>query len=142
VQIAELESALDRMSYAELKAIVPMVSMRITEREKAEHDAVKAELKALAKSKGVEFEELFGSGAKPVKEKKTVPPKYRNPADATQTWTGRGRKPGWIEPRRVCRRLICLSPTRRSWSRQAARRSWLQPLLVGYSRSNRAGDDC
>jgi len=96
VQIAELEAALDRMSYAELKAIAPMVSMKITEREKAERDAVKAELKALAKSKGFEFEELFGNGSKPAKEKKTVPPKYRNPADATQTWTGRGRKPGWV----------------------------------------------
>ena len=96
MQIAELEAALDRMSYAELKTIAPMVAMKITEREKAERDAVKAELKALAKSKGFEFDELFGSGAKPAKEKKTVPPKYRNPADATQTWTGRGRKPGWV----------------------------------------------
>ena len=24
-----------------------------------------------------------------------VPPKYRNPADKTQTWTGRGRMPAW-----------------------------------------------
>jgi len=24
-------------------------------------------------------------------------PKYRNPADAQQTWTGKGRKPGWIQ---------------------------------------------
>jgi DNA-binding protein H-NS len=26
-----------------------------------------------------------------------VPPKYRNPADKTQTWTGRGRMPAWAE---------------------------------------------
>ncbi len=26
---------------------------------------------------------------------KKVPPKYRNPADKTQTWTGRGRMPAW-----------------------------------------------
>jgi DNA-binding protein H-NS len=24
-----------------------------------------------------------------------VPPKYKNPADKTQTWTGRGRMPAW-----------------------------------------------
>ena len=24
------------------------------------------------------------------------PPKYRNPDDHTQTWTGKGRKPGWL----------------------------------------------
>ena len=97
MQIAELEAALDRMSYAELKAIAPLVAMKITEREKAERDAVKAELKELAKSKGFEFDELFGNGSKSAKEKKTVPPKYRNPADSLQTWTGRGRMPGWLQ---------------------------------------------
>lgn len=29
--------------------------------------------------------------------RKKVAPKYRNPADASQTWTGRGRKPKWVE---------------------------------------------
>ncbi|MBB97548.1 MAG: hypothetical protein CML68_23485 [Rhodobacteraceae bacterium] len=36
-------------------------------------------------------------GAKRKVEDKTVsPPKYRNPDDPNQTWTGRGRKPGWF----------------------------------------------
>ena len=26
-----------------------------------------------------------------------VAPKYRNPADASQTWSGRGRAPKWVE---------------------------------------------
>lgn len=26
-----------------------------------------------------------------------VPPKYRNPDNASETWTGRGRKPKWVE---------------------------------------------
>jgi DNA-binding protein H-NS len=25
-----------------------------------------------------------------------LPPKYRNPANGAQTWTGRGRKPHWL----------------------------------------------
>ena len=29
-------------------------------------------------------------------DKPVSPPKYRNPEDPTQTWTGRGRKPGWF----------------------------------------------
>lgn len=96
MEIAELEKALDKMSYADLKAVAPMVSGKIAEREKAEKDAVKTELAALAKSKGFEMADLFGDAPKAPKEKKTVPPKYRNPADAAQTWTGRGRKPKWI----------------------------------------------
>lgn len=97
MQIAELEAALDQMSYAELKAMAPMVAMKIAEREKAERDAVKAELAALAKSKGFEIADLFGDAPKAAKQRKSVPPKYRNPTDASQTWTGRGRKPKWIE---------------------------------------------
>lgn len=27
---------------------------------------------------------------------KKVPPKYRNPADKQETWTGRGRQPLWL----------------------------------------------
>ena len=96
MQIAELENALDQMSFAELKAIQPLIAMKITEREKSERDAVKSELAALAKSKGFDMADLFGDAPKIAKEKKTVPPKYRNPADATQTWTGRGRKPKWV----------------------------------------------
>lgn len=96
MQIAELEAALDAMSYAELKAIAPLIPMKIAEREKAEKDALKAELAELAKSKGFDMADLFGDGSKAPKEKKTVAPKYRNPSDATQTWTGRGRKPKWV----------------------------------------------
>lgn len=97
MQITELEAALDQMSFAELKVVAPMVAAKIAEREKAERDAVKAELAALAKSKGFEMTDLFGNAPKAAKERKSVPPKYRNPADGSQTWTGRGRKPKWIE---------------------------------------------
>ena len=42
------------------------------------------------------------AGSKPAKAKRTtagkkVAPKYRNPADANQTWTGRGRMPQWVQ---------------------------------------------
>ena len=37
--------------------------------------------------------------AKPAKPdaRKKVAPKYRNPTNAEETWTGRGRKPKWVE---------------------------------------------
>lgn len=46
--------------------------------------------------------------AKPEKKKRgksTLPPKYRNPDDPTQTWTGRGKPPAWID---VVGREACL----------------------------------
>jgi len=96
VQIAELETALDTMSLADLKTAAPMIDAKIAEREKAEKDVVKAELAELAKSKGFDMADLFGDTPKATKERKPVAPKYRNPADASQTWTGRGRKPKWV----------------------------------------------
>ena len=35
----------------------------------------------------------FGVAGRP---KKAVKPKYRNPEDPDQTWSGRGRKPEWV----------------------------------------------
>ena len=35
-------------------------------------------------------------GARKSDEKSVSPPKYRNPENSAQTWTGRGRKPGWF----------------------------------------------
>jgi len=46
-----------------------------------------------ARKSGFSVAELFGgrrgNGGK-------VAPKYRNPKDSSQTWTGRGRRPTWI----------------------------------------------
>ena len=34
---------------------------------------------------------------KPAVTRAKVPPKYRNPANAEQTWTGRGKPPLWVQ---------------------------------------------
>lgn len=61
---------------------------------------------ALIKKAGVSIEDVAKalkseSGQKKLTAKKMarkkVEPKYRNPADPTQTWTGRGRAPAWIK---------------------------------------------
>ncbi len=70
---------------------------------------MRRKLTALAKSAGYTIEELFGTGggtstakapkaASPRKGKKLgkVAPKYRNPANKTDTWTGRGKRPRWL----------------------------------------------
>jgi len=65
------------------------------------------EAQRVAREFGVSVEDLTGAAPSPAKSKaKTKPksrrrrgkvaPKYRNPADASQTWTGRGRQPAWV----------------------------------------------
>lgn len=63
-------------------------------------EARKAAEKA-AKSFGVELQDILSAPVKkarksPAKGTK-VAPKYKNPADAKQTWTGRGRQPLWVK---------------------------------------------
>lgn len=67
--------------------------------------AVRAKIEAAAKASGYTIKELFGASAKspPAAEasKKStagskVAPKYRNPDNAQQTWSGRGLKPVWL----------------------------------------------
>lgn len=46
----------------------------------------------VAKEYGYSLEEVVSAGPKGSKGA----PKYANPADPSQTWTGRGRKPNWV----------------------------------------------
>jgi DNA-binding protein H-NS len=45
-----------------------------------------------AKEFGFSLDEVYDANAKGSKGA----PKFANPADASQTWTGRGRKPNWV----------------------------------------------
>src|SRR5262245_48119714 len=81
---------LEKMSLKELKALRDRVDEAIAVREKEERAEVKAKMAELASKAGFSVGELFG------KKRGLVPIKYRNPQDASQTWTGRGRRPLWI----------------------------------------------
>ena len=66
---------------------------RSDQRREENRIAVKEQMEAMAAEAGFSIDELYGKG----KGKKTpLPPKYRNPDDASQTYPGRGRKPGWL----------------------------------------------
>ncbi|MDG1115800.1 MAG: H-NS histone family protein [Flavimaricola sp.] len=75
---ANVEKAIASLSDREKKA-----ALEAAERAAAEHGYSLAELAAIG-----------GKGAKRGKAK--TPAKYRNPENPDQTWSGRGRKPGWI----------------------------------------------
>lgn len=74
---------------------------------------VRSKIVKYAKSEGYSIEELFGAGEAPAATrgrkaavaKKSpmagrklgkVAPKYRNPANTKETWTGRGKQPRWL----------------------------------------------
>jgi DNA-binding protein H-NS len=93
-----------RKELEKLKTDIDKALLRAEETEKKE--ALQAAEKA-AKAVGYSLAELgdvaTGKTSKAAKPKKSldarakVAPKYKNPRDLSQTWSGRGRKPMWVE---------------------------------------------
>ncbi|NYS25244.1 H-NS histone family protein [Rhodobacteraceae bacterium 2376] len=86
---------LNQMSLEELKKLRRDVEKAIETYKDREKIAALAEVESLAREKGFSLAELLKSGGK--KSRSGLPPKFVNPADPSQTWTGRGRRPKWIE---------------------------------------------
>lgn len=100
---------LKQMSSRELDALISKAKQRKTTLKKRKPVAtVRAKVRAAAKAEGYTVEELFGGSTtraattrKPRKSTKgrklgKVAPKYRNPANKAETWTGRGKQPRWM----------------------------------------------
>ena len=87
---------IDKMSYRDLLDLQGAVAAAIVSRKEEEKAELKRKMAELADQSGFAMDELFGArrGRKPSGGAAAV--KYRNPKDASQTWTGRGRKPNWL----------------------------------------------
>lgn len=85
---------LNEMSLDELKKHQKEVAKAIETFEERALKAARAEMDAIARQHGFTFDQVLAKA--PVIGRKPVAPKYANPADKTQTWTGRGRKPKWV----------------------------------------------
>ena len=85
------EIDLDGLSLKELKQLQKQVAKAISTFEDRKKKEALAALEAKAAEMGFCLSDLTtGKGGK------ISAPKYQNPDDPTQTWTGRGRKPGWF----------------------------------------------
>ncbi|MEA5163343.1 H-NS histone family protein [Cereibacter johrii] len=86
---------IDSMSLKELKSLQAEVVKAIADYEHRRRREALAELEEKAREFGFSLAEL--TGVAPVKRRPMTPPKYANPANPTDTWSGRGRKPRWFE---------------------------------------------
>ena len=86
---------LSNFSVAELRALQDQVSKQL--KVVAQQDIAKAreEIQAIAQRAGISLQELVKSGVRANSGKVAV--QYRNPANAEQQWTGRGRQPKWVK---------------------------------------------
>jgi DNA-binding protein H-NS len=85
---------LEKMSYAELAQMQTRIGRLIIEKRDAERAALKEKVTALAREHGFDVRELVSGGRG---RNGTVAPKYRDPQNPENTWTGRGRMPRWLQ---------------------------------------------
>ena len=87
---------LSKLNDKDLKKLTADIDKELKSREKKQKSAARAAAEAAAKKHGFSLSELVGgkgTGAK----RAPAAPKYRNPDDAAQTWSGRGRQPAWFK---------------------------------------------
>jgi DNA-binding protein H-NS len=91
---------LKKLTKNQLDNLINQAEARKNELRREEFGKVKEAVVAFARSKGYSIEELFGKtrrARKAAGKRGTVAPKYRNPRNADETWTGRGKRPRWFQ---------------------------------------------
>ncbi|MBX2878545.1 MAG: H-NS histone family protein [Granulosicoccus sp.] len=92
-------------SVAKLKREKAKIEKLIVQAEAKDRKKALAELVATAKKNGFELHELVTAtktrrkktASKAKRTRRKVAPKYRNPKKKTETWTGRGKQPHWVQ---------------------------------------------
>lgn len=85
---------ISNLTVAELEALKGSIDTAIVTRRETELLSLRQKMEDMAEKSGFTLEEIMQ--ARPTK-KRVIEPKYRNPNNSEQTWSGRGRKPGWVE---------------------------------------------
>jgi len=89
-------SEYSNLSETELQAVINKAEFALKEKKSKKRKEVISQIKELAASIGVTII-INEDTAQNIKTVKKVAAKYRNPDDETQTWTGRGVSPKWMQ---------------------------------------------
>lgn len=85
------------LNNTQLNDLINKAQVRQIELRKEKVVKLREKVHALLKAEGYTFDDIFGDGRRKSKRAGTpVAPKYRNPADSAQTWSGRGKRPRWF----------------------------------------------
>ena len=86
---------LNKMSIAELNKLISDAQTAFAKKQE-----IAEKVRKLAKDNGLEISDLLAADkpnkAKAKKSRGKVAPKYKNPANGSETWTGRERQPRWV----------------------------------------------
>ena len=88
---------LSKLSIEEMQELAREIENEIVTRREADRERVLQQMRDLAGSLGMTLEDFLrqergrGRGAGPA-----VAVKYRHPEDSSLTWSGRGKRPNWV----------------------------------------------
>jgi DNA-binding protein H-NS len=89
---------IDALSPAELQALIKSAEAQLGSARKNHVHETRAKIDGILANAGLTLDEVYpkrgGKGGKGPKA--AVAPKYRNPDNAAQTWSGRGKRPLWF----------------------------------------------
>jgi len=91
---------ISRLSVSELTTLQKDIERELNQRRKSEADGLVNEFRRRAAELGLSLDDLVtakGAGRASGSVRVKVAVKYRHPDDASLTWTGRGKRPRWIE---------------------------------------------
>ena len=89
---------LESLSPAELQTLIKNAEAQMESARKNHVKEVRAKIDGILAGAGLTIGEVYPTrGGKVAKgSKAAVAPKYRNPDNAAQTWSGRGKRPVWF----------------------------------------------
>lgn len=90
---------LTKLSSTQLRDLQEQVAAELKQRSSQDRAEALEQIHAIARGVGLPLKELLSNPGKGVlRGGRTgkVAAQYRNPADAAQQWTGRGRQPQWV----------------------------------------------
>jgi DNA-binding protein H-NS len=87
---------LKSLNHNQLAELITRARARQDELVKEKAAKLREKINALVKAEGFGLDEVLGRSGGRGKPRGKVKPKYRNPADAAQTWSGRGKRPRWF----------------------------------------------
>jgi len=86
----------EHLSSKELRELQKKIEQQLKVHQRTEREEAIEQIYNIAHGLGMTLGDLIGKGEiKPAKVKVAV--QFRNPSDASQEWTGRGRQPKWIK---------------------------------------------
>lgn len=91
-----IENAVDDLTFLEIKEARKLLDHAEKKKEREARKQAEHEINEIAAKYGMKPEDIVSGQSGTRTGKKTIPPKYQDP-ESGKTWTGRGRKPKWVE---------------------------------------------